>query len=166
MAPSCGLAEGREGEKGHLRGQKTCAPPKSLETCPNRQGTWLSRERQRARCRVPIFRARADGLVCPPPVLLLCLCVATERLHGSHLGSRQGPHRDCRGADQGGRQPRPPGLGERFPHFTPPFLPQFQRFFHTPVDIGPSRWRLFGSTQFRAKMAEKMPQNKTTPFVR
>ena len=102
----------------------------------------------------------------PPPVLLLCLCVATERQHGSHLGTHQWPHRDCRGADQGGRQPRPPELGERFPHFTPPFLPQFQGFFHDPVDIGPSRWRLFGSTQFRAKMAEKMPQNKTTPFVR
>ena len=47
-------------------GQKTCAPPKSPETGPNRQGTWLSRERQRAWCRVPIFRARADGLVCSP----------------------------------------------------------------------------------------------------
>ena len=54
------------GEKGVLGPKKKCAPPKSLETGPNRQGTWLSRERQRAWCRVPIFRARADGLVCPP----------------------------------------------------------------------------------------------------
>ena len=66
MAPSCGLVEGREGGKGRFRAKKTCAPPKSPETGPNRQGTWLLRERQRARCRVPIFRARADGLVCPP----------------------------------------------------------------------------------------------------
>ena len=66
MAPSCGLVEGREGGKGRFRAKKTCAPPKSPETGPNRQGTWLSRERQRAWCRVPIFRARADGLVCPP----------------------------------------------------------------------------------------------------
>lgn len=66
MAPSCGLVEGREGGKGRFRAKKTCAPPKSPETGPNRQGTWLFRERQRAWCRVPIFRARADGLVCPP----------------------------------------------------------------------------------------------------
>ena len=66
MAPSCGLVEGREGGKGRFRAKKTCAPPKSPETGPNRQGAWLFRERQRAWCRVPIFRARADGLVCPP----------------------------------------------------------------------------------------------------
>jgi len=41
-------------------------PPKVPETGPNRQGAWLFRERPRAWCRVPIFRARADGLVCPP----------------------------------------------------------------------------------------------------
>ena len=66
MAPSCGLVEGREGGKGRFRAKKTCAHPKSRETGPNRKGTWLFRERQRAWCRVPIFRARADGLVCPP----------------------------------------------------------------------------------------------------
>ena len=66
VAPSRRLVEGREGDKVHFRAKKTCALPKSPETGPNRQGTWLFRERQRAWCRVPIFRARADGLVCPP----------------------------------------------------------------------------------------------------
>ena len=54
------------GEKGVLGAKKHAPPRKSPETGPNRQGTWLFRERQRAWCRVPIFRARADGLVCPP----------------------------------------------------------------------------------------------------
>ena len=54
------------GEKGVLGPKKHAPPRKSPETGPNRQGTWLFRERQRAWCRVPIFRARADGLVCPP----------------------------------------------------------------------------------------------------
>ena len=64
--PELWSGRGPRGGKRAFQSKKTCAPPKSPETGPNRQGTWLSRERQRAWCRVPIFRARADGLVCPP----------------------------------------------------------------------------------------------------
>ena len=154
------------GEKGVL-GPKKHAPPQSPpRRAPTGRGPGSSGSGSApgAVCR---FSGRGLTVSCAPPGAAPLL-VRGHRTAGrlSHQGSRQWPHRDCRGADQGGRQPRPPGLGERFPHFTPPFLPQFQGFFHDPVDIGPSRWRLFGSTQFRAKMAEKMPQNKTTPFVR
>jgi len=166
VAPSCGLVEGREGGKGRFRAKKTCAPPKSPETGPNRQGTWLFRERQRARCRVPIFRARADGLVCPPRCCSsacawpqygdTALIKAVIKGHTAIVEAliKAGANLDLQDKVSDSRTS------------PPPFLPQFQGFFHDPVDIGPSRWRLFGSTQFRAKMAEKMPQNKTTPFVR
>ena len=64
--PELWSGRGPRGGKRAFQSKKTCAPPKSLETGPNRQVAWLFRERQRAWCRVPIFRARADGLVCPP----------------------------------------------------------------------------------------------------
>ena len=153
------------GEKGVLGPKKHVPPQSPPRLAPTGWGPGSSGigSAPGAVCR---FSGRGLTVSCAPPVLLLCLCVATGRRHGSHQGSPLWPHRDGRGADQGGRQPRPPTPGERFPHFTPPFLPQFQGFFHDPVDIGPSRCRLFGSTQFRAKMAEKSLQNKTVPFVR
>ena len=166
MAPSCGLVEGREGGKGRFRAKKTCAPPKSPETGPNRQGTWLFRERQRAWCRVPIFRARADGLVCPPRCCSsacawpqygnTALIKAAREEHTATVEAliKAGANLDLQNNVSDSRTSPPPRL------------PQNQGFFYNSVDICPSRWRLFCSTQFRAKIAEKMPQNKTTPFVR
>ena len=138
MAPSCGLVEGREGGKGRFRAKKTCAPPKSPETGPNRQGTWLFRERQRAWCRVPIFRARADGLVCPPR----CCSSAcawpqdgdTALIGAALMGHtatvealiKAGANLDLQDKVSDSRTSPPP----------PPSI--FKDFFHTP--IGPSRW--------------------------
>ena len=166
MAPSCGLVEGRKGGKGHFRGQKTCAPPKSPETGPNRQGTWLFRERQRARCRVPIFRARADGLVCPPRCCssacawpqagYTALIRAAYNGHTATVEAliKAGANLDLQGKVSDSRT-------------SPPlFCLNFKDFFMIPWTLARAVGGYLVARKFRPRMAEKMPQNQTTPFVR
>ena len=152
------------GKKGVLE-QKTCAPPKSPETGPNRQGAWLFRERQRAWCRVPIFRARADGLVCPPrccssacawPQGNTALIWAADKGHTATVEAliKAGANLDLQESVSDSRTS------------PPPFCLNFKDFFMIPWTLARAVGGYLVARKFRAKMADKMPQNKTTPFVR
>ena len=155
------------GEKGVLGPKKHAPPPKSPETGPNRQGTWLSRERQRAWCRVPIFRARADGLVCPPR------CCSSACAWPQHYGNTALTRAACNGHTatvealiKAGANLDLQNEASDSRTSPPPFCLNFKDFFMIPWTLARAVGGYLVARKFRAKLAEKMPQNKTTPFVR
>ena len=99
----------------------------------------------------------------PPPVLLLCLCVATERLVGSLIRAavngrtaivealiKAGANLDLQDEVSDSRTS------------PPPFCLNFKDFFMIPWTLARAVGGYLVARKFRAKMAEKMPQNKTT----